>query len=1051
MSDQALVKFLQTYGGIEAPQDPVEAATDGQMKSLSTVLAMQFTGPPGVIVDIGAGRGTLLARLVKIPDFLRSKWTYVGVENERYHKEIVGHGVDASIHKRVDVVGLDNFYESWPEAPSGAKQVVVIRNVLHELDIETTSQLIGHVASHLHEGSLLVVQDLGVFPVAEKGNACWDCERLAALLAGVGFTTTAVQEPTKSGNLWFNVVAQRTSSDAPPSERTVEMVVAARTQQWQSWADSGALTNMDIERDQRLAKIDFDLQFAALTLQLLAVSAPSVKMLTRRQEQMAAFEMFERALSSVRLQDTYGPEDVSSIRHFKDRARSQESLQAFLAGESTVAALSGPTLMGKSALVKHVLSSFGHRRKVVFMDALGSWSAWNLLESIFTGCDVCIPTEITGRMQHVEIDSISTPFKTFAVAVAPRVVIVVDHFERLLRPDSTLESKINQVFQIWGSTPGAKLIFTSRKRVPATVLPGIDIDTDHPAVGRFPEGPHVENLLSALLPYSSFPIALVDAIDRHPFMAELAGKIIDREGPGALTDARLLYQLRNKLRAKMMERVTTKLSMVAIEALMYTRTAVPREVANVLTSSASVQDALETGLVYEFPARTGQSLIGCIQGFRFDQSEDEENLGLPKKVVEIHKKWASALRDHYRKVDADPRWLRESFYHAAVSGSREDLVYYGRQFRSELQDAGEFWFRTAKDFTNALWAFERVREYSDESDPYVSMRVASCLIRTGNPAGGLALFEDLFGQYPDWTGCRTSCVDGLLFLRRFQEALDLLGQFTEFDKLTRPSDSWILGQYGRAYVGLHRLREAVAAFRRQLPLDNSPVVVRALARALHRLGLRDEEGSVLRRGHADHPASSSILAAYGTWLQNNERLEHAIELLAPAVAQKPDNAWLAFAYVQALVGADRVADARKYFRAVGHELYPPFMCRTVEAHICRSEGDFDGAIRLLNYESEDQYDTDHRIGQRAEVFVAWAGSETSSEKRARIARRALQELPHDTGNLLINISVLKLCLMADDEVRFAATLSRCKGINSESQDVSRLEAQGLERYPTLHQ
>src|SRR5690606_8738012 len=133
------------------------------------------------------------------------------------------------------------------------------------------------------------------------------------------------------------------------------------------------------------------------------------------------------------------------------------------------------------------------------------------------------------------------------------------------------------------------------------------------------------------------------------------------------------------------------------------------------------------------------------------------------------------------------------------------LENYGRQFRSELQDAGEFWFRKGKDFANALWAFQRVRDYSDDPDPFVSMRIASCLIRTGDPDGGLGLFEELFKQYPEWTGCRTSCVDGLLFVGRSQEALDLLGQFTKYEALTHPYDSWVLGQYGRAYAGLHRL------------------------------------------------------------------------------------------------------------------------------------------------------------------------------------------------------------------------------------------------------
>ncbi|WP_200254924.1 hypothetical protein [Thiococcus pfennigii] len=560
MEEHALAKFLQAYGGIEPPQNPVQASTDGQIKSLATFLAVQLSSPPGVIIDVGAGRGALLARLVTIDDFLTHDWRYIAVEDQTHHMEILQQGLNAGIHKRLDLVPIKDFYASWPSTSDGVKQIIVVRNVLHELSVTATAELLAHVARNLPVGGLLVIQDLGVFPVAEKGNACWDSAILANLLNTLGFSITTIEEPTRSGNLWFNIIGSRIEELAPSDERILEMVVEARVRQWHSWAGSGALTRVDIGRDERLAKIDFDLQFAALTQQLYQAGGHGVRKLTRRQEQLAAFEIFERALQKTKFEGVYDSSDIPPVRHFKDRANSQTQLQGFLAGEEAAALICGPALMGKSVLVQHVLSTFGHRKKLVYIDALASWSCWNLLESILTGCGVRIPTEIIGRLQHMTLDSIIEPVKQFVSMAAPGIVLVVDHFERLLRPDDRVSPELDRIFGLWATVPGAKVIITSRRRVSATVLNGVLIDIDHPPVGRFPEGPHVENLLSFFIPLNEFPPALIEAIDRHPFLAELAGRIIEKEGESSITDATLLLQLQNRLRNKLMERVSTDLA-----------------------------------------------------------------------------------------------------------------------------------------------------------------------------------------------------------------------------------------------------------------------------------------------------------------------------------------------------------------------------------------------------------------------------------------------------------------------------------------------------------
>lgn len=1035
MNNEALVKFLGAYGGVEPPQDPVEAATDSQLKSITTVLAFRLTGASGSLIDVGAGRGALLARLGDLDSFRRTQWEYVPVEDVRHHPEIIGLALKLGVHKRVSPISLTEFYAQYPGL--GGPQIVFVRNVLHELGIDDTAQLLAHLHAHIAINSLLIIQDLAAFPVAEKGNVCWDRARLCALLEKIGFQSAGVDEVTKSGNLWFNIVATRIQVPSLTAAAVRSLAIEARSEQWREWAKTGALTPTDVARDARIAKIDFDLQFAALTLQLEKVDAAGISPLTRRQQQLAALETFERSLAGFRLSDIHDSTDIPPVRHFKDRANSQDRLEAFLASSTSVAAITGPAMMGKTALVQHVLSNFAHRRKLIHVDALESWSTWNLLESIFSACGVRVPTQVVGRLRYMELATIRGPLQAFVEHAASRTVLVIDHFERLLGPKECAEAEISELLTMWARAEGAKVIITSRRTFSVGVLGGVTIEMDHPVVGRFPQGLHVKNILSTFVAVHEFPDAFIDAIDRHPFMAELAGRILEREGIAATHDPTLQTQLRERLRSKLMERVCTDAARPALLALMHARTALPRAVAEQVANPTSVQEALETGLAYEVVQPTGVSLVSCIRGFRFDRSEDDDENSLPDAGLKVHRKWATSLLDHYKKIDDDPRWLREAYYHTAVSGGRDAIATFGTQFRSELQDAGEYWFIRSKDFQNALWAFHRVAELSNEKDPFVSMRIASCLIRTGQAERGLEMFQEIFTAYPHWTGAKTSCVDGLLYLQRFHEALALLRDFTDYSTLTRPGDSWILGQYGRAFHGLANYEQAVEAFQRQLKLDNSPVVVRSLARSLHRLGRRRQEGEVLRRGYHDHRNSIAMIAAFAGWLSSNGEPARAVAMLEPPLKAEPENAWLAFSYVKALIAIERTGDARKYLTEHGRELHPSFMRPAVEAEVLKAEGQFEKALAILDSSSEDRAEIQHRIGQRAEVFAAWA-AESDEAASVSVARQALGEIP-ESENLLINVSVLKLCILAGDRTRFDSTLQVCRRVNPNSEDVARLE------------
>ncbi len=168
-----LVGYLSDYGGTEPPQPAEQAHSDSQLKSITTALAVLIDSQvAGAIVDIGAGHGILLARLVALDAFaIGQAWQYIAVEDGALHDDILSIATRHRVHKRVDVIDLASFYGPW-RRPHVDAIVMVCRNVLHELSIDATAALFEKLAVTCQVGDIVVLQNLAVFPRAEKGNAC---------------------------------------------------------------------------------------------------------------------------------------------------------------------------------------------------------------------------------------------------------------------------------------------------------------------------------------------------------------------------------------------------------------------------------------------------------------------------------------------------------------------------------------------------------------------------------------------------------------------------------------------------------------------------------------------------------------------------------------------------------------------------------------------------------------------------------------------------------------------------------------------------------------
>jgi Methyltransferase domain len=229
-----LDRYVRSYLTREIVQSPVDASADPQLATIIGKIAERLSDDrEGAILDVGCGHGTMLSRLAELPQFRdRTNWTYVAIDEDDKLDELARLTRRLGISRRVEPTSLASFYKVWPR--HGSPQLVFCRNVLHELTMPQTAQLLQHVASNLDVKDELIIQDLLRFPESERHHACWLTEKLVRCVQGHGFeTVSAVQQGSRSGNAWLNIVAKNRLRAVPSRVESERLIVSARQEQWE--------------------------------------------------------------------------------------------------------------------------------------------------------------------------------------------------------------------------------------------------------------------------------------------------------------------------------------------------------------------------------------------------------------------------------------------------------------------------------------------------------------------------------------------------------------------------------------------------------------------------------------------------------------------------------------------------------------------------------------------------------------------------------------------------------------------------------------------------
>nr|WP_246729152.1 methyltransferase domain-containing protein [Methylosinus sp. RM1] len=900
-------------------QPPEDATTDSQLASIVLSLSERIGKvAAGAVVDIGCGQGTLLRRIFDLPHFKNNlSWIYIGIDDAHHLAKVQELARQLKINRKVEVIDLNDFYDKWPDVPDF--QIVVCRNVLHELRIVDTEKLIQHVFTSIRASDTFIIQDLIRFPVSERHNACWIPEKLQECLREIGFhVQPPVVQGTRNGNAYFNVISGRNTDVLLNANQAKEAVKNARFRQWQIWMEIENQSPDSLPaRDDLIEALDIDLQVTALTRQLLdvgmlqAVLAPDIERRVRTSEFTKLVEgAVDRGLTSQF--------QIEEKVHFRERGAQLDILEKFLRGSGKLAVVHGGSGYGKTTLVHRLLATRSYGKLVVEIDGRRIKNAWAFIEEMFTQLGIRLAPEQLSVLGNLSLEAAEPTIRRLLNKVASNLIVFYDNFDVICNVSGEIEDpELASVLSIILSKERIKVIIGSRREYPPRKI--IDIVNEAPAtvrVGRYATDSTVTNIIDdyfnrSASGLSEYPQSLLDAIDRHPLITVLAARALQRAGAGLLLDQSFVNELSNKLRDELWGRIVGPDARSAVLAAASLRVLVPIVILEGLSEKASISAAQEEEVIYSQPDQRWGSIWSTIGLFKLknssqDEFEDENN-HISRPMAVDHSKVASLYRYVYQKDD-DPKWIRESYYHQllSVDGNLKGLSEgAGKYYYDELVASADYHYVRSRNFKSALDLYSQallIRPLNQTSE----MRRASCLIRLGDKRSGEKAYKNLVEQAPAHLGIKTSHVDATLYRGEYEEAIRILS----FYGLNHESE-WVEWQWGRAYLGLDQYESALSYLNKIVvgPNDDSHYYI-YLARAQDYAG--DFAGALktLRDAKRKFQTDVGVGSALGVELEKFGEYDEAESILRPLFEKYSDNIYAASVLVKILIRSGSVTSAR---------------------------------------------------------------------------------------------------------------------------------------------
>ena len=266
--DPKLKRFLGGFSAADEMQEPPGPHGDPQLAALTQFFQtlVGTLAPDDVIMDVGSGRGILAHTLLRIwPEGAGRPW-YYAVDREDTLDSL---SLPSQIHNHSRKIPFADFIDGRLPCPPQQVKVVVLRNIIHELNIRTTAEVLVALHTIVRSGGQVYLQDIVSLPKGERENAGWPSELLRLVLEGTGFDCGSPADlRSRSGTEWFTMILKQKAGHPSPSVPYATRLVAGGREK-QRQLRTARLAELGDSSEETLAEyIMLATEVGALTTQL---------------------------------------------------------------------------------------------------------------------------------------------------------------------------------------------------------------------------------------------------------------------------------------------------------------------------------------------------------------------------------------------------------------------------------------------------------------------------------------------------------------------------------------------------------------------------------------------------------------------------------------------------------------------------------------------------------------------------------------------------------------------------------------------------------------
>lgn len=973
--------FIKGYSEEAKPQSIDRSKGDFQLTQMKIALNdLIRTNDIGSVIDIGCGNGILLYLLDSMKvfaDFPSLK--YFGFDFESQIMIAIQESMKRKLYNKANFRILQ---DNWSNSIDSQKSnVIVMRNVFHELSIEQLVEYFLDFSSKLGEKDFIVFQDTTTLLEAEKGRAGWKGSSIEKILQMCGFKTILTPDLSKKDISVFTIKAYGKKVCAITAEDLKGAFIKEREGQLRQLLEvfDGIKEDADIS-STTIARVSHDIL--------------SIKRQIGQKMDNKAYESIYLLLYYALMIVNKEPDFLEKIKMdykyfevvaFQNRGNPLKKIYAFLSDNSMkIMEINGNKLIGKKSLIFHALKMFKHNRVPVFIECNSHFNITNVLENIIETLHIVeyFDVELISEFEQLTTKGFKEQnayIKEFE-RIVPEVIIILCNVESMLSPENIIENEdVYEFIKWWSDVEEAKIFIDSDRKVnwnlEQNMCDNIKLsffpftaDTSDNSYGkyRFVIQYFQETIPAGYLGLDpakeDFAEQLFESINNHPYLAYLASKVITQQCDSACLvnkdTVKSIIEIISNDFVKKFEIDKNEKGLIYVFSLC--DGFFEQEVIDYMVEyQQSIKQLIDKGILY----CTGNDFYRLLPFFT------RSTLNIDDDTKFIFVKYMERVYSNLYTRTGKPKYFRLVHLHNILArGKVEQKLSY---LLPELSKSAEEFYRE-RDYALAISLFKTIKKKQALTSKQ-EMQYANALIRNNHVGEGLDVYHEIFDKFPKWESAKLSCVDSLICIEdKLDYGLELLEGISESYRNT---------YYYRQLGDIYRIKQEPEKvyYNYDMALERIRNYDEGIKVLIKSISYTKELGDdVKQKEYFDFYHNMSIRyeaidIEYGSYLEKKNLLSESKEILESIYNNNPNNVYAIYAYVKTLCSLSQLSEAKGIIDDAYKNIQPDNinLIDSANVHYLICNNRYDEAIEILQHEIDKEKKNIHLYGQWADLYYKY--------------------------------------------------------------------------------